>query len=60
VAVAAFLGGELNFAQIPTVIESVMATTSGGDIRDLDDVLEADAEARDRAFSFIRPSAVHA
>jgi 1-deoxy-D-xylulose-5-phosphate reductoisomerase len=60
VAVAAFLEGELNFAQIPAVIESVMATTSGGEIRDLDDVLAADAEARDRASTFIRPRAVHA
>jgi 1-deoxy-D-xylulose-5-phosphate reductoisomerase len=60
VAVAAFLEGELNFARIPTVIESVMAITSGGEIRNLDDVLAADAEARERAFSFIRPRAVHA
>ena len=60
VAVTAFLEGGLNFAQIPAVIESVMATTSGGDIRDLDDVLAADAEARVRAASFIRPRAVHA
>ena len=60
VAVAAFLEGELNFAQIPAVIESVMASTSGGEIRDLDDVLAADAEARDRASTFIRPRAVHA
>ena len=37
-----------------------MATTSGGAIRDLDDVLAADAEARERASSFIRPRAVHA
>ena len=57
---SAFLEGGLNFARIPAVIESVMATTSGGAIRDLDDVLAADAEARDRAFSFIRPRAVHA
>jgi 1-deoxy-D-xylulose-5-phosphate reductoisomerase len=60
VAVAAFLEGGLNFAQIPAVIESVMATTSAGEIRDLDDVLAADAEARTRAVSFIRPRAVHA
>jgi 1-deoxy-D-xylulose-5-phosphate reductoisomerase len=60
VAVSAFLDGGLNFARIPAVIESVMATTSGGEIRDLDDVLAADAEARERAFSFIRPRAVHA
>jgi hypothetical protein len=37
-----------------------MATTSGGEIRDLDDVLAADTEARGRASSFIRPRAVHA
>jgi len=60
VAVAAFLEGELNFAQIPAVIESVMATTSSGEIRDLEDVLAADAEARSRAASCIRPRAVHA
>jgi 1-deoxy-D-xylulose-5-phosphate reductoisomerase len=60
VAVSAFLDGGLNFARIPAVIESVMATTSGGEIRDLEDVLAADAEARIRASSFIRPRAVHA
>ena len=60
VAVSAFLEGGLNFARIPAVIESVMASTSGGEIRDLDDVLAADAEARSRAVSCIRPRAVHA
>ena len=60
VAVAAFLDGGLNFARIPAVIESVMATTSVGEIRDLGDVMAADAEARERASSLIRPRAVHA
>jgi 1-deoxy-D-xylulose-5-phosphate reductoisomerase len=60
VAVSAFLEGGLNFARIPAVIESVMATTSGGAIHDLDDVLAADAEARERASFLIRPRAVHA
>jgi 1-deoxy-D-xylulose-5-phosphate reductoisomerase len=60
VAVSAFLEGGLNFAQIPAVIESVMASTSGGEIRDLDDVLAADAEARARASFFIRPRAAQA
>jgi 1-deoxy-D-xylulose-5-phosphate reductoisomerase len=60
VAVAAFLEGVLNFARIPAVIESVMASTSVGEIRDLEDVLAADAEARERASSLIRPRAVHA
>jgi 1-deoxy-D-xylulose-5-phosphate reductoisomerase len=57
VAVSAFLEGGLNFARIPAVIESVMANTPGGEIRDLDDVLAADAEARIRASSLIRPRA---
>jgi 1-deoxy-D-xylulose-5-phosphate reductoisomerase len=57
VAVSAFLEGGLNFARIPTVIETVMATTSGGEIRDLEDVLAADAEARSRAAGLIRPAA---
>ncbi|MEO8017154.1 MAG: 1-deoxy-D-xylulose-5-phosphate reductoisomerase [Pseudomonadota bacterium] len=60
VAVSACLEGVLNFARIPAVIESVMANTAGGEIRDLDDVLAADAEARIRASSFIRPRAAHA
>jgi 1-deoxy-D-xylulose-5-phosphate reductoisomerase len=54
VAVSAFLEGGLNFARIPAVIESVMATTSGGEIRDLADVLAADAEARARATALMR------
>jgi len=60
VAVSAFLEGGLNFARIPAVIESVMAATTGGEIRDIADVLSADAEARERASAFIRPRAVHA
>ena len=60
VAVSAFLEGGLNFARIPAVIESVMASTTGGEIRDIADVLAADAEARERASAFIRPRAAHA
>jgi hypothetical protein len=37
-----------------------MASTSGGEIRDLDDVLAADSEARARATVLIRPQAVNA
>src|SRR4051812_26170325 len=54
VAVAAFLDGGLNFARIPAVIESVMASTTVGEIRDLEDVMAADAEARERASSLIK------
>ena len=49
VAVHAFLEGRLNFPDIATVIESVITKTAGGPIGSLDDVLQADAEARCRA-----------
>ena len=49
VAVAAFLDGRLNFARIPAVIESVLQQHAAGPVRDLDDVLAADAWARERA-----------
>jgi 1-deoxy-D-xylulose-5-phosphate reductoisomerase len=46
VAVHAFLDGQLNFPDIAAVIETVITKLSGGTIRSLDDVLQADAEAR--------------
>jgi 1-deoxy-D-xylulose-5-phosphate reductoisomerase len=47
VAVQAFLDRELNFPDIPSVIEAVLAATSArGKLPTLDDVLAADAEAR--------------
>ncbi len=46
VAVRAFLDGQLNFPDIAAVIETVIAKVSGGAIGSLDDVLQADAEAR--------------
>ena len=51
VAVQAFLDRQLNFLDIARVSEAVLAKMTGGPvparpIRDLDDVLEADAEAR--------------
>jgi len=49
VAVQAFLDRQLNFLDIPRVIESVITTMSAGAIGSLDDVLAADAEARHRA-----------
>jgi 1-deoxy-D-xylulose-5-phosphate reductoisomerase len=49
VAVHAFLEGRLNFPDIATVIESVLTKTAGGPIGSLDDVLQADTEARSRA-----------
>ena len=49
VAVAAFLGGELDFADIPEVVERVLAHTATPPALDLDTVLAVDGEARARA-----------
>ena len=54
VAVQAFLERRVNFLQIPEVIEAVLTRMTGGaaqsfEIRSLDEVLAADAEARRRA-----------
>jgi 1-deoxy-D-xylulose-5-phosphate reductoisomerase len=46
VAVQAFLDRQLNFPDISAVIESVMAKAVHGPIRSLEDVLQADADAR--------------
>jgi len=49
VAVQAFLDRQLNFLEIATVIETVVARSGGGAVGSLDDVLAADAESRQRA-----------
>jgi 1-deoxy-D-xylulose-5-phosphate reductoisomerase len=49
VAVQAFLDRQLNFLEIATVIETVVARSSGGVVSSLEDVLAADAESRQRA-----------
>ena len=49
VVVQAFLDRQLNFGDIPAVIESVMAQQAGGQLSDLDDVAAVDREARARA-----------
>ena len=49
VAVQAFLDKQLNFGDIPGVIEKVMESAPGGQIEDLNAVLGADALARERA-----------
>jgi 1-deoxy-D-xylulose-5-phosphate reductoisomerase len=46
VAVQAFLDRQLNFGDIPAVIEGVMAAGVDGQVTDLDTVLDADAQAR--------------
>ena len=49
VAVQAFLDRQLNFLEIATVIESVVAQCGGGGVGSLEDVLAADRESRQRA-----------
>ena len=49
VAVQAFLEHRLNFLEIAAVIEAVLKGMNGGQILNLEDVLAADAEARERA-----------
>ncbi len=49
VAVQAFLDKQLNFGDIPRVIERVMNDAPGGALKDLDAVLATDALARARA-----------
>jgi 1-deoxy-D-xylulose-5-phosphate reductoisomerase len=46
IAVSAFLEGRLNFPDIAAVIERVITKATAGAIRSLDDVLQADSEAR--------------
>jgi 1-deoxy-D-xylulose-5-phosphate reductoisomerase len=46
IAVQAFLDKQLNFGDIPAVIESVMVRVSGGAMTGLEAVLAADGEAR--------------
>ncbi|MDE2219930.1 MAG: 1-deoxy-D-xylulose-5-phosphate reductoisomerase [Gammaproteobacteria bacterium] len=49
VAVQAFLDKQLNFEDIPRVIEGVMHDAPGGSLSDLDEVFAADGAARLRA-----------
>jgi 1-deoxy-D-xylulose-5-phosphate reductoisomerase len=46
VAVAAFLGGQIGFSEIPRIIEEVLTATSSGKLGSIAEVLERDAEAR--------------
>ena len=46
VAVAAFLGGRLPFLGIAATVEEALAGIDGAPARDLDELVEADAEAR--------------
>ncbi|HTY48990.1 MAG TPA: 1-deoxy-D-xylulose-5-phosphate reductoisomerase [Steroidobacteraceae bacterium] len=60
IAVQAFLERKLNFPAIAVVIEAVVSKASGGEMRGLEDVLQADAEGRALALEFCRGGAVRA
>ena len=47
VAVEGFLDRKLRFTQIPQLVEYALEKIPSSDVRDLDDILEADEEARD-------------
>ena len=53
VAVAAFLGGRLNFTSIATVIERVLERVAPAEVAGLEDVFEADRHARRLATDFV-------
>ena len=46
VAVAAFLEGRIGFLEIASLVEGALADVEGGPARDLQELVEADAEAR--------------
>ena len=46
IAVAAFLDGRIRFDEIPQIIEDVLSTTKTGTMESIQDVLEADLDAR--------------
>ncbi|HEX6879186.1 MAG TPA: 1-deoxy-D-xylulose-5-phosphate reductoisomerase, partial [Terriglobales bacterium] len=54
VAVAAFLEGNIPFLGIPATIEAVLKVTPERHSESIEEVLRADAEARERAGSFVR------
>ncbi len=53
IAVAAFLGHEIGFLDIPHIIETVLAAHQAQEIRTLDDCISADQQARKNAREII-------
>ena len=56
VAVAAFLGGRLGFLDIAAVVEETLSRVDGAPARDLDDLVEADTDARRHAARGLQPA----
>ena len=57
VAVARFLDGDLRFVEIPRVIEAVLSRVSGKRAASIEDVFEADRQARTAASTLLRAAA---
>jgi 1-deoxy-D-xylulose-5-phosphate reductoisomerase len=57
IAVSAFLEGRLPFLGIADVVERALSSVDGGPAGDLDELVEADAEARRAAESMLEPVA---
>jgi len=56
VAVAGFLAGRLGFLDIPATVEATLERVSGAPARDLDDLVAADAKARELAARGLQPA----
>jgi len=56
VAVAAFLAGTIGFLEIATIVEATLERVSGAPARDVDDLVAADAEARQLAARGLQPA----
>ncbi|WMP18311.1 1-deoxy-D-xylulose-5-phosphate reductoisomerase [Thiothrix lacustris] len=59
VAVKAFLGREIGFADIPLLVKDVMHQASAGTPMNLDDILIQDEESRVRSLSWIKNKKLH-
>ena len=56
VAVAAFLEGRIGFLDIPSVVEETLSRVDGAPARDLEDLIDADDEARRLAGGALQPA----
>lgn len=56
VAVEAFLGGRVRFTDIAAIVEDALAAVDGAPARDLQELVEADEEARRRAAGRLSPA----
>jgi 1-deoxy-D-xylulose-5-phosphate reductoisomerase len=56
VAVGAYLAGRLRFTDIADVVAETLASVDGAPARDLDDLVEADGQARRLAERRLQPA----